>query len=185
MIRSVNDDRFLGTLFEFPRLLHGRASLTFDASPVSLQKALLRSLSSLQTLSFPQEVTVADREGYSSGAIQIRVGIGDGEGFDFLDEREEERVLSRIENLGPFDNLDLSFHLQYLIEGSAERRVHRDRYLVRLVFQPGNIEVLLHHLKGLRRVEGNELVDLIISHLNIELGKEKLPPVDVDSFGYV
>lgn len=185
MTNSLNEDRFLGTLFEFPKLLHARASLSFDISPVSLQKALFRSLGLLENFSVPREVTVADREGYSVGAVRVLVGVGNGEGFDVLDDKEEERVMSRIENRGAFDALDLSLHFQYRIERSPGRRVHQDRYLVRLVFRPGNVEVLLHHLKGLRRVEGKELVDLIISHLNCELEKRRFPLVKIDSFASV
>lgn len=185
MTHSVNEDRFLGALFEFPKLLHARASLSFDISPVSLQKAFFRSLASLENFSVPREVTVADREGYSLGAVRVLVGVGDGEGFDLLDDKEEERVMSRIENRGAFDVLDLSLRLKYRIEGSPGRRVHQDRYLVRLVFRPGNVEVLLHHLRGLRRVEGKELVDLMISHLNGELEKQRFPLVKIDSFASI
>lgn len=185
MTHSVNEDHFLGTLFEFPKPLHARASLSFDVSPVSLQKALFRSLGSLEGFLVARDVTVADRGGYLPGAFRVLVGVGDGDGFDVLDDEEEERVMSRIESRGAFDALDLSFHLRYRIERSPGSKVRQDRYLVRLVFRPGNVEVLLHHVKGLRRVEGDELVDLIISHLNSELEKQRFSLVKIDSFASV
>src|SRR5216117_1443908 len=89
------DDQWLGSLHRFPTILHERASLSFDVSPDSLQKALVSALSSLRVLSLPRMFTVADQDGYSSGKIGFKIGIGNGEAFDVLDAREEERVLDR------------------------------------------------------------------------------------------
>src|SRR6266540_30428 len=120
------DDQWLGALHQFPTILHARASLSFDVSPESLQKALVSALSSLRALSLPKMITVADKDGYSGGKIGFKIGVGNGEAFDVLDVAEEERILDRIENRGAFDALDLAFHLHYTIDDSRMHKLHED-----------------------------------------------------------
>ncbi len=115
------------------------------------------------------------------GQLTFRLGIGNGDGFDVLDSREEERVLNRIENRGSFNTLDLAFQLHYSVNDSRQHRVHEDHYIIRLVFQPGRVEVLVHHLKGVRRVEPDELIRLIIQELNVELARDRYGQVELDA----
>jgi hypothetical protein len=180
----LEDDPSLGILDKFPTVLHARASFSFDINPESLQKALVSALASLQTNPRSREITVADRDGYLKGQLLFRLGIGNGDGFDILDSKEEERVLNRIENRGPFNCLDLAIQLHYAVSDGRRHRVHEDHYIFRMVFHPGRVEVLVHHLKGVRRVEPDELVRLIVQELNVELtrsryGKLELETVDI------
>ena len=114
------------------------------------------------------------------GQLLFKLGIGNADGFDFLDSREEERVLHRIENLGPLNILDLAFQLHYSVGDGRPHRVHGDHYLLRLVFQPARVEVLVHHLKGVRRVEPDELIQLVIQELNIELTRKRYGRVELE-----
>ena len=115
------------------------------------------------------------------GQIIFRLGIGNGDGFDILDSKEEERVLHRIENRGPFNILDLAFQLHYSVGDGKRHRVHADHYILRLVFQPGRVEVLVHHHKGVRRVEPDELIGLIIRELNVQLTRNRYSEVELES----
>jgi hypothetical protein len=179
MTNVHDDDPWLGALHRFPTVLHARASFSFDINPESLQKALLSALSSLRSTSLPKEITVADRDGYAKGRVDFKIGIGNGRGFDILDAREEERIFNRIENRRPFNTIDMAFHLHYAIDDDLKHKVHEDHYVMRLVFQPGRVEVLVHHLKGMRRVEPSELVRLVLGALNTELSREELSEVDL------
>src|SRR5215472_4757772 len=127
-------DPWLGAVHSFPTVLHGRASVLFDVSRESLQKALFEALTSMRGLSIPVDISVADRNGYHPGRIGFRIGVGNGDGFDIFDARERERVLSRVENVGAFDMLDLKFLLRYGVDDDRPHRVRGDEYLVRLVF---------------------------------------------------
>ena len=135
----------------------------------------------MQSISLSRDITVADRGGYSEGRVEFRIGIGNGDGFDILDAREVQRVLGRIENLGAFAKLDVSFHLSYKITDGMAHRVRGDDYLLRLVFQDGRVELLVHHLKGIRRIESRELLELLIGRLNMELGRMRFEPVELES----
>ena len=155
----------------------------FDVSKESLQKALIEALGSMSKLSMSTNISVADRNGYHRGHVGFRIGIGNGEGFDIFDAREKERVLSRIENVGAFDLLDLMFHLHYTVDDGQLHKVRGDEYLVRLVFQQERVELLLHHLKGVRRVEPDELVRMIIDELNVALRRERYAGVELEHVG--
>ncbi len=177
---KVRDDLWLGELHGFPTILHARASLPFDISPVSFQKALVGALALLREASIFREISIADREGYERGSVSFKIGIGNGEGFDILDAKEEERVLDRIENRGAFYTLDLAFHIHYRIDDGQRHKVHEDHYLTRLVFDPGRVEMLVHHLKGVRRVEPVELLRLILDQLNTMLSRQRFPELDLE-----
>jgi hypothetical protein len=168
-------------LHSFPTVLHARASFSFDLNTLSLQKALFSALSSLLTASLPREVTVADRDGYEKGRLEFEIGIGNGEGFDILDSKEEERLLDRVENQAPFEMIDVVFHLRYKIEGARGHKPHEDHYLMRLVFRAGMFEVLIHHIKGIRRVDPDELVTLVLRELNSELGRAGLAGLNLEA----
>src|SRR5438046_10643504 len=126
-------------------------------------------------------ITVADRDGYSGGKMGFKIGVGNGEGFDVLDAAEGERIFDRIENRGALSALDLVFHLHYTIDDSLKHKLHEDHYLVRLVFQPGRVEVLVHHLKGIKRVEPDELIRLIVQELNVELTRDRYAQVELEA----
>ena len=178
-LTSISDtDQWFGVIYKFPTVLHARASFSFDINPGSLQKTLVHVLSSLRDSPISMEITVANLDGYSLGRVDFKIGVGNGEGFDILDDSEVERILDRIENRGSFDTLDLAFHLHYVIEDGRSHKVHEDHYIMRFAFRPGRVELLVHHLKGMRRVDSVELVRLLLRQLNTELSRMRLPEVE-------
>src|SRR6266571_6390827 len=164
-----DDDPWLGTIAKFPTFLHAMSSLVYDITNVTLQKTLVHCLLQLQQSIRPIELSLSDNAGYLDGTVRFRVGVGSNDGFDILDASEEDRVLRRILALGVFKTLDLSFDLKYKVKSSGKHHVARDRYLTRLTFQTGRAELLVHHLKGLKRVDPSEMVRLLLEITNAEL----------------
>lgn len=179
----MSEDEWLGSLFSFPTVLHGRASFVFDVSPLSLQKGLFSTLKFLRSSSIPLELSVSDTNGYQKGKMRFEIGVGNGEAFDILDLNEERRLMSRIENSGPFSTLDLALQVHFTIEDSHIHKIRKDHYVVRLVFQPGRLEMLVHHVRGLRRLDPAGVVELIRQGLNAELVREGLPRLEIVSLG--
>jgi hypothetical protein len=179
--QSLDDDPWLGTLERFPTVYHARASWLYDINTESLQKAIFAGLRLLAQEKKPLEITVADIPGYQSGGVVFKFGVGNKDGFDILDAKEVERVIRRIEEKGTFRTLDLVFHLHYSLDDGKRHKVHQDQYLARLTFQPGRIELLLHHLKGVRRITPDELVRILLSATNRELGQNKYPELELES----
>jgi hypothetical protein len=179
--QTLDDDPWLGTLEHFPTIYHGRASWLYDINTESLQKAIFAGLRSLAQEKKPLEITVADIPGYRSGGVRFKFGVGNKDGFDILDAKEAERVIRRIEEKGIFRTLDLVFHIHYSLDDGKRHKIHQDQYLARLTFQPGRVELLLHHLKGVRRVTPDELVRILLSATNHELGQNKYPELELES----
>jgi len=178
---NPDEDPWLGTLDRFPTVYHARASWLYDINTESLQKAILAGLQSLAQEKKPLDITVADLPGYQSGEVRFKVGIGNKDGFDILDDKEAKRVIQRIEEKGTFRTLDLVFHLHYSVDDGKRHKVHQDQYLARLTFQLGRVELLLHHLKGVRRIAPDELVRILLSATNRELGQNKYPELELES----
>ena len=178
---SLDDDPWLGTLERFPTVYHARASWLYDINTESLQKAIFAGLHSLAQAKKSLEITVADIPGYQSGGVVFKFGVGNKDGFDILDDKEADRVIQRIEERGTFRTLDLVFHLHYSVDDGRRHKIHQDQYLARLTFQPGRVELLLHHLKGVRRVAPDELVRILLSATNRELGQNKYPELELES----
>jgi len=178
---SLDEDPWLGTLERFPTVYHARASWLYDINTESLQKAIFAGLRSLAQEKQPLEITVADIPGYQPGGVVFKFGVGNKDGFDILDAKEVERVIRRIEEKGTFRTLDLVFHLHYSLDDGKRHKVHQDQYLARLTFQPGRVELLLHHLKGVRRIAPDELVRILLSATNRELGQNKYPVLELES----
>ena len=176
-----DDDPSLGALETFPTIYHARASWLYDINTDSLQKAILAGLRSLSQERRSVNLTIADLPGYQPGEITFKFGVGNGDGFDILDDREVRRVARRIEEKGSFRILDLVFHLHYSANESKSHRVHQDEYMARLAFQSGRVEILLHHFKGLRRISPDELVRLLLSATNRELSRNKYSELELES----
>ena len=181
MHSQQDDDPWLGTIESFPTVYHARASLLYEINSDNLQKAMIAGLQALAQEKKHLDVTVADLPGYRPGEISFKFGVGNKDGFDILDDKEAKRVVLRIEEKGSFRTLDLIAHLHYTINESKKHKVHQDQYMARLTFQNGRVEILVHHLKGVRRVSPDELVRLLLSATNRELGRNKYSEAELES----
>jgi hypothetical protein len=179
--QSPDDDPWLGTLEHFPTVYHARASWLYDINTETLQKAIFAGLRSLAQGKKTLEISVADIPGYQSGGVAFKFGVGNKDGFDILDDKEVKRVIQRIEEKGTFGILDLVFHLHYYVDDDKRHKVHQDQYIARLTFQPGRVELLFHHLKGVRRIAPDELVRILLSAINHELDRDKYPELELES----
>jgi hypothetical protein len=178
---NIDEDPWLGTLERFPTVYHARASWLYDINTESLQRAFFAGLRSLAKEKPPLDITVADIPGYQSGRVVFKFGVGNKDAFDILDDKELDRLIRRMEERGTFKTLDLVLHLHYSVDDGKRHKVHQDQYLARLSFQPGRVELLLHHLKGVRRIAPDELVRILLSATNHELDRNKYPELELES----
>ena len=126
------------------------------------------------------ELSLADHTGYLNGQATFKIGIGNGKVLDTLDAGEEDRVLRKTQNQGALPVLDVAVNIQYAVEGGKRHSVRGDRYIARMLFQQERLELLLHHWKGVRRVQPDELVRLLVSAVNTELRREKSPGLELE-----
>jgi len=181
MGQVLEEDPWLGVIERFPSVLHGRASLVYDIKTETLQRVLVDVLTQLQESIQAIQLSLSDQPGYHDGTTAFRIGVGNRDGFDILDAREKDRVLKRIIGQGSFPMLDFSLDLHFKVKGSTRHRVQRDRYLARLSFQPERAEVLIHHLRGLRRIQPDEMIRFLVSITNAELAKKGYGEVELET----
>jgi len=181
MLGQVLDgDSWIGEIRRFPTILHARASLAYDVTTVTLQKSLILSLKRIQESRQEIEVSLSDRKGYLEGTVGFKVGIGNDSGFDILDSAVEDKVLRKIIAQGPLPILDFGIDMRYRIQSPTRHRVAIDRYLTRFTFGTGKLELLVHHLQGLRRLEPGDLVQLLLSAVNNELASRGYQPMELE-----
>lgn len=167
--RGEDDDPWLGVLLNFPTVLHSRASFDHEINPDNLQRAVLLALRSISSLRLPIELSLSDHDGYYHGTVSFKLGVGNAEAFDVFDDREQERLLQRIENKGPFPTLDLAFNARYTVTDEKRHTAREDRFLARLLFRSDRMEIYVHHLRGMRRIGPEEIIAMLIERIDIQL----------------
>lgn len=168
-----DEDPWLGAILNFPTILHSKESLVHELNDSSLQRVLLKVLGTIASLRLPIKLSLSDHDGYFLGTVGFKIGIGNAEAFDVYDAKEQDRLLKRIESKGPFAALDLSFNASYSIHDNGRRHaVREDRFLARLIFRSGRMEVYVHHLRGMRRVRSDDVIDLLVEQINGELRQQ-------------
>ena len=170
-----DDDPWLGALLNFPTVLHSRAFFDHEINAENLQRAVLLALRSMSMLSLPLELSISDHDGYYQGTVSFGIGVGNAEAFDVFDDKEQERLLQRIENKGPFPTLDLAFNARYAVTDKKRHTAREDRFLARLLFRSDRMEMYVHHLRGMRRIEPEEIITILIGQIDAELQKLGYP----------
>jgi len=170
-----DDDPWLGALLNFPTVLHSRAFFDHEINAENLQRAVLLALRSMSILSLPMELSISDHDGYYHGTVSFKLGVGNAEAFDVFDDKEQERLLHRIENKGPFPTLDLAFNARYAVTDKKRHTAREDRFLARLLFRSDRMEMYVHHLRGMRRIEPEEIITILIGQIDAELQKLGYP----------
>jgi hypothetical protein len=168
-------DPWLGALHNFPTVLHSRASFDHEINTENLQRAVLQALRSMSMLNVPMELSISDHDGYYHGSVSFKLGVGNAEAFDVFDRKEQERLLQRIENKGAFPTLDLSFNARYAVTDEKRHSAREDRFLARLLFRADRMEVYVHHLRGMRRIEPEEIITTLIQQIDLQLQKLGYP----------
>ena len=173
--QEEDHDPWLGALLNFPTVLHSRASFDHEINTDNLQRAVLLALESISTLTLPVELSISDRAGYYHGSMSFKLGVGNAEAFDIFDHKERERLLQRIENKGAFPTLDLALNVRYAVKDEKRHSAREDRFLARLLFRSDRMDVYVHHLKGMRRIEPKEIITMLIERIDVELQKLGYP----------
>ena len=181
MSLAEEGEEWSGMLDRFPTVLHARASFLFDINTDSLQRAIISALGALEKTARPMKISMSDRSGDFDGNVSFRVGVADGTGFYRLDRSGMRRVFRRIEENGPFQTFDIAINLHYSVESTGRHSIHGDRYIARMIFQPGRLELLLHHFKGLKRIQPDELVHFLLTLFNGELARRKYPELEPET----
>jgi len=161
----------LGIYSSFPAIIHGDAILTYDLNVKVLQECILQAISKMNMEKIETTLSVADRSGYFPGETRFEVRIAEGSGFRSLNSRMKRRIIEYLRSRGELSTFDYSLTIRYRIKDDMRHSLHCDKYIVRLLFFEDQMEIQLFHEKGIRRLNPDEVITMLVKKINDELGK--------------
>ena len=161
----------LGIYSSFPAIIHGDAILTYDVNVKVLQECIVQAISKIHMEKIETTLSAADRSGYFPGETRFEVRIAEGSSFRILNPRMKRRIIEHLRAQGEFSTFDYSLTIRYRIEDDMRHSLHCDKYVVRLLFFEDQMEIQLFHEKGIRRLNPDEVITMLVKRTNDELEK--------------
>jgi len=161
----------LGVYPSFPTLIHGDVILTHDVNLSVLQECVVQAIVNMNVEKVETALSVADRSGYFLGETRFEVRIAEGLSSRSLNLRMKKRIIEYLRARGGFSTFDYSLTIRYRIKDDMRHSLHCDKYLVRHLFFEDQMEIQLFHEKGIRRLNPDEVITMLVKRINDELGK--------------
>lgn len=171
----------LGVFTNLPRILHGYAKLTSEADPLILQRTFIKILGKLNSKKVEMAISLSGHEGLLPGEIGFEVGVAEGDCFNYMDNSEEERLMSVLQSNGLMPVLDSFLIVKCKVKNGRKHSPWFDRYIMRGKFTEGNVEFQLFHERGMRRLSPDELINMLVEELDKRLREEGAPGVKITS----
>jgi hypothetical protein len=164
----------IGLYENFPEVHHGIAHFSTAVPTQDLQRTLLQFLQRLnenrETIGLAEFVRHKIR-------VELEVGVADGLAFDYFNEEILERCLNAISKTA-LPVLDLFYVVRYYVPNGAKRKPLKfDYHFVRFLFREHEVEMLVHHERGPRRLAVEELIKFHFSRVNRELKAREMSPL--------
>ena len=161
----------LGIYSSFPAIIHGDAILTYDVNVKVLQECIVQAISKIHMEKIETTLSAADRSGYFPGETRFEVRIAEGSSFRSLNPSMKRRIIEHLKSRGEFSTFDYSLTIRYRIKDDMRHSLHCDKYLVRHLFFEDQMEIQLFHEKGIRRLNPDEVITMLVKRINEELGR--------------
>ena len=182
MFRRIKDEqsRSFGRFINFPSIIHGTVEISHKTSIKRLKHIVAEALRSLNGITMSRTLSVASPTGVQRGVMIFEIGVADGFNFDYLDE-ETLKKLSDIPERGLSSVLDILIIVSYYYFKNRRRIPLRfDHILFRFVFNSRELNIYLHHVKGIRRLPLDELLKQIIATIKNEMKKNQLKTFNIE-----
>jgi hypothetical protein len=161
----------LGIYSSFPAIIHGDAILTYVVSLKVLQECIVQAISKMNMEKVETTLSVADRSGYFPGETRFELRIAEGSSFRTLNPPTMRRIVEYLRDRGEFSAFDHSLTVRYRIKDDMRHSLHCDKYVVRHLFFEGQMEIQLFHERGIRRLNPDEVIVILVKRINEELGR--------------
>jgi hypothetical protein len=167
----------IGLYENFPENYHGIARFYYKAPEKKFQEIILKALHELirkDGFDFPSIYAVSECK------VNFDVGIADVLTFNYLDN-ETLTEFSKIVK-APLHTLDFLFVIRYYKKNVRNRLkpLKFDYFILRFLFNNENVEFLIFHEKGTRRISLEELTKIISNRVAKELSENNLPKMKVE-----
>ena len=156
----------LGTYDDFPQIHHGTAQFANSVPTTDLQRVILNCL---QKLNENPDGLILQELSKQHIRVEMEAGVADGLTFSSLDRNVLSQCLSAVSESG-FKMLDFFLVVRYYrVEAAAKMPLKFDYYIMRFIFREEEVEMLVHHERGTRRLAVKELMAFQIHRINREL----------------
>ncbi len=162
----------LGFYENFPEDAHKTVHFTVSASKKRLQQAITQVFRKSNDETFTLEDVATPSIPQCTAFFEF--GIAEDNGFNYLDEKEVNRVL-KIINRKPFQIMDFFCALRYY-KGKNEKKtpLKFDYYILRFTFEKKSTEIQVFHERGPRHVSPKEITDFVANRINKMFSKRIL-----------
>lgn len=154
----------LGFYENFPSYVHWTERFLTRISNRKLQQAIIQVLHEINRENFTFEEVA--KPTIPQCTIIFEFGIADGDGFNYLDSEETNRVLEFIRKK-PLQLLDLLCIVRYYKDKDGRKSPLKfDYYMIRIIFVENSVETNVFHEKGLRHIFPEDIINLIVERVN-------------------
>lgn len=172
----------LGEFINFPDTIHGRSLISFKCPLLRMQRAVVEMMLSLNGRKDRRLLSISGFPSEVEGEMGFEVGVANGVFFDHLNEEVASRLVQFLSSDNGSHVLDFLLVATYYYKREEKVRPLRfDHHQLRFFFDTRTIEVLLHHVRGTRRLPLDELLLTIFRELISKAERERLGEVRVEA----
>ncbi|MCS7119860.1 MAG: hypothetical protein RMJ07_04965 [Nitrososphaerota archaeon] len=109
--------------------------------------------------------------------IIVEFGVADEITFEYIDREVLNRCLEAIEK-EEVRVLDFLCIVRYYnLRGGKRLPLRFDYYIVRFVFEDREMQILVYHERGTRRLAIEDLLEFVVQAVNVELERMEMKPL--------
>jgi hypothetical protein len=170
-----------GRFSNFPSMIHGTAKISHKTSSTRLQRVIAEALRDLNGYKTTQILSVASRSGRYPGETTFEVGVADDLYFNYLDDETYTHLVTRLKSRRVFQALDVLIVVLYHYYKKEKRiPLHFDHNIIRFTFKKGELNVYLFHVKGIRRMPLDDLLNFVIARIKGKMTENRLKTFIID-----
>ncbi|MCL2288353.1 MAG: hypothetical protein FWC33_04165 [Candidatus Bathyarchaeota archaeon] len=152
----------LGKCKKFPTTIHFLKNFSTTIKIKQLQQKLVQTLKeSNRKICHFEEISIPT---IPNSEIIFEFGIAEEESFNFLDEKETQRVLNTLKNSTVIDFFCITRY--YKNDHEKKSPLKFDYYIFRTKFSAKKIEFQVSHKQGPRYITPEDLVTMIVNKIN-------------------
>ena len=174
-VRRGNERNELGIFTNFSPIVHGIAKTSFTCHTHEAQQVLLDTFEELNGHQEARTLSIGEGEGEVDGRMRFEVGLAEGNCFVYFDKETSANLASFLElqkRSRPLDFLLIATY--YYMKKEKEMPLKFDYHNLRFMFGQNELSLVLHHVKGTRRLPLDELLTMFFDRFERKVKERHL-----------
>jgi hypothetical protein len=171
---------WLGEFAHFPTTVHGIGRIAFRCRASEIKQAIVETMRELDGRQQFVPLSISGLQGEVDGRMGFEVGAANGVVFERLDEAAASALREYVSKNEDLRVLDFMLIVTYHYHGvKRQLPVRFDHHHIRFSFLRGEKvgDVLIHHIRGTRRLPFDELLQAIFDGLQDIVQRDHLGAV--------